>query len=199
MAKKQKDNPIKIMFDKAAEYGITPDELKELANVHTERWDIRLTMDLINKGFIKDSKWTDQAKEVMADLISAFKTTKQKIVIEVDVQKANQYNELFPEMKLPSDKYARCNEREVVGAFQWFFKNYPAYNDWNIIFKATEIYLAEREAKNWEYTRRSMYFIRKTFQDKSVVSDLAEFYKRVVDGVVDQPQNNGSSFEEKVV
>lgn len=199
MTKKKKDNPIKIMFDKATEHNLTPNELKELVNPISTEDNLPILMSLVSKGFLKDSLLTEKAKEVIAELTDYFKGSKQKVLIEIDVEKANFYNDMFPEMKLPSGKYARCNEREVVNAFQWFFKSYPTYNDWNIIFKATQIYLTEQESKNWNYTRRSMYFIRKTFQDKSVVSDLAEFYKRVIDGVVDQPRSNGNSFQEKVV
>ncbi len=198
--KKKKYSPIKIMFDKAIEHGLTAEELRVLTDPITPDHELSIVMSLVSKGFITDGKYTDKAKEVLADLTKLFKLKPEKITIDISVDMANQYNELFPEMKLPSGKYARCNEREVVNAFQWFFKNYPKYNDWNIIFKATDIYLTERESKNWEFTRRSMYFIRKTFPDRSVVSDLAEFYKRVLDGVEDKPQNNNNkSFEEKVV
>lgn len=211
MAKKKIEfNPIRGLFDKAKQLGLTYQQLYVLVDPDAEIEDDgvfnrKLTVQLVlfEKGFLISTdkggfELTEKGTKVLADLFHHFKTLKKgKIVLDHD--KINQYNELFPEMKLPSGKYARCSIPELCSAFDWFFKNYPDYNDWEVIFKATTIYLQEREAKNWEYTRRSKYFVRKQMLDKSFDSDLADYYGRILAGTQESTQNNNEGFKENVV
>ena len=53
----------------------------------------------------------------------------------------NTYNEIFPNKKLSSGKYARVNEKTLENAFRWFFETYDF--TWDIIFKATKKYVNE--------------------------------------------------------
>lgn len=116
------------------------------------------------------------------------KELKAKLVIPED--KIAEFNNLWPESKLPTGKYGRCSIMELTSAFQFFFKTFPNHSDWNIINEAARIYLLEREKEKFEYTRRSKYFIRREAKDKSWESELSEYYERVRDGVQDIPQKD---------
>lgn len=140
----------------------------------------------------------ENAELVCEALNTLYNKKKTKPKIEVPADKIIQFNELFPKIKLPSGKYARCNERELASAFTWFIKNHPELYDWEVILKATEIYVQEYERKNYEYMRRSMYFVKKQLNDKSVISELAEYCSRVKSGEFEE-ENNNPHFTEKVV
>ena len=71
---------------------------------------------------------------------------------------AEKYNEIFPRMKLPSNKPARSPIKEIVLAFREFFKEYDY--GWEIIHAAAAYYIEEEEKKGFKYTRTSRYFIR---------------------------------------
>lgn len=93
---------------------------------------------------------------------------------------ALKYNEIFPRMKLPSNKPARSPIKEVVGAFREFFKEH-SYS-WEVIHQAAKYYIEEEEKKGFRFTRTSRYFIRKQDQDKSWISDLAGYCELIVAG-----------------
>ena len=96
---------------------------------------------------------------------------------------AEKYNEIFPRMKLPSNKPARSPIKEIVLAFREFFKEYDY--GWEIIHAAAAYYIEEEEKKGFKYTRTSRYFIRKQDSDKSWISDLAG-YCELIKNVEDQ-------------
>ena len=203
MAKKKKvEHPLFKVLEIIKPTGLKLDELYALVypdNGETEEL-LSSRLMLVSMGYLtNDFKVTEYGQKFLDQLLPYFKTQKKgKIVL--DHAKIKEYNELFPELKLPSGKYARCSTPELCSAFDWFFKNYPDYDDWDIIFKATIVYLQEREAKNWEYTRRSKYFVRKQMLDKSFDSDLADYYGRILSGVQSPSvSDNNNSFEEKVV
>ena len=83
------------------------------------------------------------------------------------------YVEIFPNIKLPSGKYARVNPKNLEAPFKWFFENYNY--DWKTILKATERYVDEYNIRRYDYMRTSQYFIRKQDVDKSFESDLATY------------------------
>ena len=93
---------------------------------------------------------------------------------------AEKYNNIFPRIKLGSNKAARAPIKEIIPAFRWFFEEYSY--DWDTIYKATQMYLESEEAKKYKYTRTSKYFIRKQEQDKSWASDLASYCDLVLNG-----------------
>lgn len=126
------------------------------------------------------------------------KQSKPKIVLDIPLDKVKEFNELWPKEKLPTGKHGRCSQSELVTSFNWFFKIHPTFTDWNIILQAAEAYTREREAESWNYTRRSKYFIRKQLDDKSFVSDLSEYYERIVNGVSDESTNAQTYFEPRV-
>lgn len=137
---------------------------------------------------------SSERKDLIDKLNKLFKPLKN--TIEVDMSKVKEYRELFPEIKLPTGSYARVNERDLESAFQWFFKNYPAYIDWEIVLQATQNYVEEYRMKNWEFMSTSLYFIRKMMPDKSYRSYLANYYERVLNGTQEE---NGNHFIEKIV
>jgi len=92
----------------------------------------------------------------------------------------NTYNEIFPNKKLSSGKYARVNEKTLENAFRWFFETYDF--TWDIIFKATKKYVNEYSIKQYEYMRTSQYFIRKQNTDKTWDSDLATYCDLITNG-----------------
>ena len=93
---------------------------------------------------------------------------------------AEKYNEIFPRMKLPSNKPARSPLKEIVMAFREFFKDYDY--TWEEIHMAAAYYIEEESRKGYKYTRTSRYFIRKQDQDKSWISDLAGYCDLVRNG-----------------
>lgn len=78
----------------------------------------------------------------------------------------------FPAGKLPSGKYAKGNKKNIQENLMWFFQEYDY--SWDTIFKATDIYLAEYFAKNYEFMRTAMYFIKK-LKDGTAESELANY------------------------
>jgi hypothetical protein len=104
------------------------------------------------------------------------------------------YNEFFPNIKIPtSGKAARSNIKTVENVFRWFFENY-SYS-WDTIFEATGRYVEDFSKKKYHYMRTSMYFVRKQEQDKSFISDLADYCALVESG----DEREASHFAEKVV
>lgn len=101
---------------------------------------------------------------------------------------------LFPKGKLPSGKQARADRRNLKANFIWFFKNYKY--DWDIILKATALYVDEYERKNYLYMRTSQYFISKMNPDKSRESELANYCAQIISG---DYQDDTNHFSEKVV
>jgi hypothetical protein len=93
---------------------------------------------------------------------------------------AEKYNNIFPRMKLGSNKPARASIKEIIPAFRWFFDEYEY--TWETIFQATEAYLESERSKGFKYTRTSKYFIRKQENDKSWGSDLASYCDLVLNG-----------------
>lgn len=124
------------------------------------------------------------------------KTPKSKIEIPQD--KIEEFNQLWPEFKLSTGKYGRSTMLELNSSFQAFFKVYPTYTDWNIILESARIYLMEREQENFEFTKRSKYFVRKQNKDGSSAFELGEYYERIRDGIQEVPRDD-RRFEPKIL
>ena len=103
------------------------------------------------------------------------------------------YNEIFPNKKLSSGKYARVNVKTLENSFRWFFDNY-AYS-WETILKATDKYVDEYSVRRYEYMRTSQYFVRKQNTDKTWDSELATYCDLIENGY-DEETND---FKETVV
>ncbi len=116
--------------------------------------------------------------------------------IVIDEHLVKTFNEFWPKEKLPTGKHGRCSMSELMSSFQWFFKVHPTFTDWKIIIEAADTYTRERQQDNWNYTKRSKYFIRKQLSDKSWTSELSEYFERIKDGTQDVSVEN-FSFEPK--
>jgi len=141
-----------------------------------------------------------QAKAIslIARIDSYFKINKKKTSTQLMgkeyVDNLNRYNEIFPKKKGGHGKYLRASVKNLEQNFRWFFENfeYP----WEIVLKATALYMDKQEQENYKYTRTSMYFIRK--KDGNVIgSDLADYCALLEDG--DMEEETSTSFKDKVV
>ena len=103
------------------------------------------------------------------------------------------YNEIFPNKKLSSGKYARVNPKTLENAFRWFFEIYDY--SWDVILQATNKYVDEYEIRRFEYMRTSQYFVRKQNTDKTWDSDLATYCDIILSG----SEEDTNYFKERVV
>jgi len=110
------------------------------------------------------------------------------------LEKAGEYNELFPKAKAGSGSYMRSNPKDVRDALNWFMINYPY--DWETIIAATARYLDDEERKGYKYTSTSRYFIKKMDVSKTITSKLADWCEIVKNG---EDIQHRPSFSEKVV
>jgi hypothetical protein len=166
-----------------------------LINLHQELR--RLTE--ASKWITQNQKLTPEAMTLIDQVEGFFKVQKKKTSIGLMGKEfsdnLNRYLELFPNIKLPSGKMARSDRRNLETNFRWFFENYQY--GWEIILKATEIYVNEFQRKNWLYMRTSQYFIKKQEQDKSIMSELANYCAIVQSGSSGDIENH--TFSDKVV
>ena len=87
-------------------------------------------------------------------------------------ERITEYIEIFPTGKLPSDKYARGNKKNIEENFMWFFQEFDY--SWDQILYSTETYVEEYRKKNYLYMQTAMYFIKKT-KDNTTQSELANY------------------------
>ena len=189
---------IEVVFNHITEAGLTPNQYYLLycinqgitapsINMHQE------LRGLITMGFIVPHPDTTggfnyqpqpKALSLISKIDSYFGVQVKKSnngLMGMDFEtNAEKYNEIFPRMKLPSNKPARSPIKEIVLAFREFFKEYDY--GWDIIHQAAEYYIEEEEKKGFKYTRTSRYFIRKQDSDKSWISDLAGYCELVKNG-----------------
>lgn len=158
-------------------------ECKRLQNDNWLTDDLQLTTKSIIfieeiEGFLKKTK-----KKTATDLMGQNFTSKLQ-----------EYLEIFPNIKLPSGKYARVAIKNLETVFKWFFENYNY--DWDTIIKATEKYVDEYSVRNYKYMMTSQYFIKKQKIDKSIESELANYCELIKTN----PDGEGTSyFKERVV
>lgn len=210
MNSKNKPANLLIMFNKIIEDKLTPNQfymlycMKEgisppLINMHQE---IRT---LVNDEWLKDETNAEdykyslnpKAMSIIANVESYFNIMYKKSNMSIlgpDFEhNAQKYNELFPKMKLPSNKPARSPIKEIISAFREFFKDYDY--SWDIIHEAAAYYIEEERNKGFKYTRTSRYFIRKQDSDKTWISDLAAYCELVKNGEdFDKPQHSEKVF-----
>lgn len=167
---------------------------KELINLHQE---LRV---LTNAGWLVDNKLQPQSIELISKVDGLFRVQKKKTTKDLlgdnFSEMLDKYLALWDMGKLPSGKPARAAKGNVESAFRWFFENY-SYS-WDLIIKATKIYIDEYERKTprYLYMRNSQYFVRKQASDKSWSSDLADYCENVKNGT---NESQSDHFSEKVV
>jgi hypothetical protein len=152
---------------------------------------------LEQKGLIFKNAITETGKALLDASISTFdriEQNKTKEILGNDFSSnIERYNNIFPKIKLPTGKYARTNIKNLEPGFKWFFKNFNY--SWETIFKATELYVSQREIDNFNYCRTSQYFLRKSSHDKIINSDLAEYCEVISTGADEQ---SNAQFKENI-
>ena len=146
---------------------------------------------LKNKNWIlEDGKLSAKAIKIIKEIEGYFKILKKKtdasIMGKDFEEKLVFYNGMWPKKKLPTGKAARSAPGNLVDPFRWFHTNYDF--GWELVMKATALYLDEKEADNWNYCRTSQYFIRKQNSDKSWSSELADYCQLIEDGADEEPK-----------
>lgn len=131
------------------------------------------------------------------------KSKKPQLTVEEEnqlVENITSYNLIFPEKtRIPtSGKIARSSPRELRDAFNWFLLNHPQYS-WEIILKATELYIDEYRQKEWQYMRTSQYFVRKQNIDKTWTSELGNYCQLALDEEGGQSGESVENFTPKIV
>ena len=197
------------MFNLITDQGLTPNQFYLLFSMREGISPMHINLHqelriLENAEWVKrdGTYWNIQPKgmTLIQQVASYFKIQKKKTATQLMgdnfTEKIEQYQLLFPKVRLPSGKAARSAISNVEPNFRWFFEKH-AYS-WDTVLKATAYYVDEYEAKNYLYMRTSAYFIKKTELDKSVVSDLAE-YCSIVESGEDLTSSEGTHFSDKVV
>ena len=157
----------------------------EIAKLQSNNW---LTEDLV---------LTEKSVIFIQEIDSYFKKSKKKtsstLMGDSFLDQIKLYNEIFPNRKLSSGKYARVNVKTLENSFRWFFDNY-AYS-WETILKATDKYVDEYSVRRYEYMRTSQYFVRKQNTDKTWDSELATYCDLIENGYDEE----ANYFKETVV
>jgi hypothetical protein len=192
------------IFLKFAKEGITPNAYYILHCIKNKIVPNKFVNKELEKVKLLNGEWITENLQItsksiifMEEIEGYFKKSKKKtstnLMGDLFLDNITTYNEIFPNKKLTSGKYARVNPKTLENAFRWFFETYD-YN-WETILKATEKYVDDYEIRRYEYMRTSQYFIRKQNTDKTWDSDLATY----CDLVNNRPEEETNYFKERVI
>jgi len=169
------------VFDKITEAGLSPNQYYLMCCLRDKITPRKINnyleiRHLLAEGWIvkeNSSKiLTEKGLELVEEIEKIYIKTKTKSATRLMgpnfKEKIKRYNQIFPNEKLPSGKAARSAIGNVETAFKWFFEHYNF--KWELIFKATELYIRDQANKGKKYHRTSQYFIR-----KNNMSDLADW------------------------
>lgn len=136
-------------------------------------------------GWLKDNlDLTSKSIIFISEINGFFKKSKKKtssiLMGDSFLDQIKLYNEIFPNRKLSSGKYARVNVKTLENSFRWFFENYTY--SWDVVLKATEKYVDEYSIRRYEYMRTAQYFVRKQNTDKTWDSELATYCDLIENG-----------------
>lgn len=168
---------------------------QELRSLENYKWIVE---DIGNN--VNPYKLLSKAHDVIHEVELLFNDGNRipKVIISKTTHGENikKYNEIFPNEKLPSGKYARSSEKNLESAFKWFFENYKY--SWETVIAATIAYVNEYELNSprYLYMQTSQYFIRKQQTDKSWQSELANRCYALETGATTDRENH---FKDKVV
>ena len=150
-----------------------------------------------NNWLTEDLVLTEKSIIFIQEIDSYFKKSKKKtsstLMGDSFLDQIKLYNEIFPNRKLSSGKYARVNVKTLENSFRWFFENYDY--SWEVLLKATEKYVDEYSIRNYEYMRTAQYFVRKQNTDKTWDSELATYCDLIENGYDEE----ANYFKETVV
>lgn len=179
------------IFNKFIREGLTPNTFYVLYCIKE-----KITVaSFINKAIeckkLQSDAWLDENLQLtsksiifITEIDGYFRKSKKKTSVDLlgsnFIENIKKYNEIFPNKKLSSGKYARVNPKSLENAFRWFFENYDY--SWDTILKATFKYVSEYSIQRYEYMRTSQYFVRKQNTDKTWDSDLATYCEIVNNG-----------------
>jgi len=181
---------MKEVFNKLISKKLTPNTFYELHCIKNKIVPHKFVNKSLEINRLKEGEWLKDDLELTSKSIifideinSYFKKSKKKTSLSLMgndfIDNIKAYNQLFPNKKLPSGKYARVNFKNLENPFRWFFETYD-YN-WKVILNATDKYVKDFEVRNYEYMRTSQYFIRKQNNtDKSWESELANYCELVM-------------------
>lgn len=196
------------MFNLITDQGLTPNQFYTLCSMQEGVSPVHINIHQ-ELRVLQADEWVKRAEEgwqiqpkgmtLIQQVSSYFKTQKKKTSVQLMGDeftiKMEEYQLLFPKIRLPSGKAARSAASNVETNFRWFFEKHTY--SWDTVLKAAAYYVDEYESKGYLYMRTSAYFIRKTEQDKSVVSDLAEYCSIVESG--GNLETGNAHFSDKVV
>jgi len=205
-------NKLITLFQQTLNLSITPNELfamlcfKEKIMIDHTKINLYFEMRrLKSEGYVtyneKEEKIviTEKGEALLTEMETLYSKTVESVSKQVIGNNYEEniasYNMLFPRGKLPSGKQARVNAKNLEASFKWFFKNFDY--SWEIVLKATELYVNEYRLRNYLYMRTSQYFIRKTLPDRTSESELANYCEMIVTGNYEDP--GSEHFSERVV
>ncbi len=152
-------------------------------SLHHGKADEKL-ISAIPSDYIQNGKLNAKALDLLKAVDKLFLAgSKSKIEDHLGVnykEKLERYNELFPPGLIPSGSRARAPIPALEKKFLRFFNDYSF--SWEIILKATDLYVSEYEDKKYEKMRTSAHFIIKRV-DGEDYCDLAEYCEKIKDGV----------------
>jgi hypothetical protein len=152
--------------------------------------------NFVNKAIeckkLQSEGWLDEKLQLtsksiifITEIDGYFRKSKKKTATDLlgvnFLENIKKYNEIFPNKKLSSGKYARVNPKTLENSFRWFFETYDF--SWDTILKATHKYVTEYSVQRYDYMRTSQYFVRKQNSDKTWDSDLATYCELIISGI----------------
>lgn len=191
------------IFNKLIREGLTPNTFYVLYCIKEKITVANFVNKAIECKKLQSDAWLDENLQLtsksiifITEIDGYFRKSKKKTSVDLlgtnFIENIKKYNEIFPNKKLSSGKYARVNPKSLENAFRWFFENYDY--SWDTILQATLKYVSEYSIQRYEYMRTSQYFVRKQNTDKTWDSDLAT-YCEIVNGGDDEVANY---FKERV-
>lgn len=144
-----------------------------------------------------NSSISEKGLRLIKEVDNLFKPQKQlkanELLGEDYQEKIQEFIEIFPSGKLPSNKYARGNKKNIEENLKWFFQEFEF--DWELILDAADLYVSEYAAKDYKYMRTCQYFIKK-LKDGTVESELATYCEVILNG---EDVEKKSHFKARVV
>lgn len=194
------------LFNLITKQSLTPNQFYLLYSIKENISALHINMHqelryLLNEQWIENDATpilTAKAHTLLQQVQSFFHIQKKKTsnqVLGKDYEEnISKYTMLFPKIKLGSGHAARVDPKNLETAFKWFFENYDY--TWDIILKATALYLDEEQKNNYKHTQTSQYFIRKQNSDKTWASTLSNKCYGLSTGDFDNQSN--IVFKEKI-
>jgi hypothetical protein len=134
-----------------------------------------------------DNKLSDSAEIILTDCELLFKKTKAKptsdVLGENYKEKVKAYRELFPTGQHPTLGYTfRSSVEDLTPRFAWFFNKYKDFT-WDLVLKATDVFIKKAEQNSYRGLGKSNYFIQKTDKESNTItSPLADMCQDILDG-----------------